>query len=57
MKLDNKAQGLLLAGIFVLVAIGLGGLAVWGAFNFNLIALVIGIIGVVAWFFAGRHIL
>gem|GEM_PF-4184643 len=55
--MDETAQGLILAFIFVLVAIGLGGLAVWGFMTINIIAIVIGMIGLVAWFFAGRYLL
>ena len=55
--MDESGQGLILAVIFVLVAIGLGGLAAWGVINLNLAASVIGIIGEVGWFFAGKYIL
>ncbi|MBN1861632.1 MAG: hypothetical protein JW840_09255 [Candidatus Thermoplasmatota archaeon] len=55
--MDENAQGLILAAIFVLVAIGLGGLAIWGVMNLNIVASVFGIFGEVAWFFAGKYII
>ncbi len=55
--MDETAQGLILAAIFVLVAIGLGELAVWGFIALNIVAIVIGVIGFAAWFFAGKYVL
>ena len=55
--MNRKGQGLILALIFLLGAVSLGGLAYWGFVAQNALAIVIGVVGVIAWFFAGRFIL
>jgi hypothetical protein len=51
------AQGPLLALIFLLGVLGFGGLIYWGITNLNALAVFVGSLGEVGWFFAGKYIL
>ena len=53
----EEAQGLILALLFVFIAIVIGGIALWGFLNLNIPVAVLGSIGEVAWFFGGKHII
>ena len=54
---DTKAQALILAGIFVLVAIIIGGFAYIGFTSGNIPLGILSTLGEGAWFFAGRYII
>jgi len=56
--MDKKAQGFAPPLVFLIVAIILGLIAVWGFVNLNIWAMAIGIVGEIAWFFIfGRMLL
>jgi hypothetical protein len=56
-KNKEDAQGLILALLFVVVAVAIGAIALWGFMNLNFPVGILGSIGEVAWFFGGRYIL
>ena len=56
-KKKEEAQGVILALLFVFIAVVIGAIALWGFMNLNFPVGILGSIGEVAWFFGGKHII
>jgi hypothetical protein len=54
---NEYGSGLILAMIFLIIAISLGIVAIWGIMAMNIWATVIGFVGEGAWIFAGKNII
>jgi hypothetical protein len=51
LNMNDQAQSALAVIIFVVIAVIFALIAIWGFINLNIWAIVIGVIGEIAWFF------